>query len=181
MEKEKQNQIRWSLPYEIVLGGMRQQLRKGVCDDLSAYKKGVISLFTGDYYELPVREEQTNFMPYLGCDYAVKNGVWYVCFERRWNRCEPDEVQEYVFLGGRKLTKRGKAEEDLTPYEVGLVSHSTGSWFDVPTAEEQTNIGALVGCRYAFKDGEWYLYNFDQWWLLKPIWESANDDAMFGY
>ena len=91
---DKEGRSRSSLPHYVVLDGVRQQLRERMQDDFSAHRKGVISSYTDEPFALPTLEGQTNFPSYVNCEYACKDGVWYLLYQGAWYRCGSDEKEE---------------------------------------------------------------------------------------
>ena len=73
-------------PYYVMLGGALMQIKEDVPGDLSEYQVGKV-VYNGDYFHLPEEDGQTNYSEYEGCDYALKDGVWYMYFGGQWSKC----------------------------------------------------------------------------------------------
>ena len=92
-------------PNYVYLGGENRQIQMDTSLELSDYKKGVINslVFEKEYmpvptgYQFPEGEEalsfrwkkldgegQTNFEPYLGCEYAYYENQWYLFYNNKW-------------------------------------------------------------------------------------------------
>lgn len=92
-------------PNYVFLGGENRQIQMETSLELSDYKKGVINslVFEKEYmpvptgYQFPEGEEalsfqwkkldgegQTNFEPYLGCEYAYYENQWYLFYNNKW-------------------------------------------------------------------------------------------------
>ena len=174
-------QPRSVLPRLIVLGGLQQQLRQVLEEDYSVYQKGTITLYTGNHMTLPWENGETNFIGYVNCPYAYKEGIWYVYYKGRWNLCEPEEVQEYVYIGDRLRSVGRISREELSAYKIGVITKSTESWNIAPTINGQTNISAMVGNEYSLVDGEWYLHRFDAWHHLQPVQNEINSVEAYNH
>lgn len=82
----------------------------------------------------------------------------------------------YIVFGGERKQALKVIEENLKEYVVGTITEYTGDVYVLPTEEGQTNFTSYVGCEYAIKDEEWYLYYKGQWLLMKSNTENSNSD-----
>ena len=161
------------LPAYVLLGGKKCQLRERIRDDLTEYRVGIISLITDDPCEEPTEEGQTNFLPYLNCEYALFDGVWFLFYRRRWVRCEADIAQEYVRFNGRLMMLREKTDKNYSDCVTGTISSCTKSAIMIPEKDEQTNFGRLLGCEYAIVMEEYYLHHpLGAWYHLEAVLQS---------
>lgn len=90
-------ELHMSCPYYVRLGGELLQVREtmAINSDFSEYKEGTVSECTGYNWIVPTEDGQTNYAPYLGCDYAFSDGVWYLYYNYCWRKLAPDEPSNY--------------------------------------------------------------------------------------
>lgn len=81
-------------PYYVMLDGTLMQIKEEVEGDFSEYQVGIAS-YTGDLFQLPKTDGQSNNLDYEGCEYALKDGTWNMYFSGysfdSWCRLGPDE------------------------------------------------------------------------------------------
>ena len=90
-------EVHMQCPFYVKLGGELLQVCEtmAINSDFSEYKRGTISECTEYNWNLPTEDGHTNYEPYLGCDYAFSNGVWYIYYNRCWRKLAPDEPSNY--------------------------------------------------------------------------------------
>ena len=82
-------------PYYVMIDGTLMQIKEEVEEDFSEYQVGTFT-YTGDLFDLPKEDGQTNYSEYDGSGYALKDDVWYMycctywC-NGSWCRLGPDE------------------------------------------------------------------------------------------
>ena len=157
-------------PHCVLLDGKLLMAVGTTDDDLSEKTVGTIQTLLDDPRRLPIIDEQTNFGPYMGCEYAVRDNIFYLKYNGTWNELGNAGVGNeafYVRLGGKLMQAVGETKLDLSAEVVGTVASKTETLSSLPTVEAQTNYGPYEGCQYAQKDGAWYLCYEEKWYLLQ--------------
>lgn len=188
-------------PNYVRVGGVLQQIRSDAEGDYSEYRVGTISALV-DRVEwipipddipveegcdrvmpraiLPSEEGETNFEPYLGCDYAYCDGTWYLYYNRKWRQLGADsavsklplccKIDGQLYMTGPYLP----ADTDYSDYRVGKITSYVDRVKDIPPSEDgQTNYAPYLDCEYACVDGKLYLFCTENegggWMELKPF------------
>lgn len=145
-------------------------------EDFSEFIVGTAS-YTGNLFKIPLENGQTNYDKYDGCEYARKDGKWYVHSEGAWCRLGSDPSEKpvttysdpYVItINGIRMRARDRVQGDYKKYRVGSLSY-TGNVTALPNENGQTNNAAWEGQSFACKEDAWYLnYGEDKWCTLIP-------------